>query len=59
MPIKNNQINLFILLVFGTNLIFTKEKKHFYTTIHLIPQIFQELTANFQKKKIITHNQLI
>ena len=39
-PIKNNQINLFILLV-----VFGIKKKHdFYITIHLTPQIFQELT---------------
>lgn len=51
MPIKNNQINLFILLVaFGTNFIFTKENKQFLYH-YSFPQIFQELTmCKFSKR---------
>ena len=45
---KNNQTNLFILLV----VLVQKKKQNFYTTIHLISQIFQELTlCKFLKGK--------
>lgn len=58
MPIKNNQINLFILLVvFGTNFIFTKENKQFLYH-YSIPQIFQELTmCKFSKGGKKNHSQ--
>lgn len=48
MSTKNNQTNLFILLV----VLVQKKKQNFYTTIHLISQIFQELTlCKFLKGK--------
>lgn len=62
MPTKNTQINLLIpVVVFGTNLILTKEKKYdSYAVILLIPQVFQQLTmCKFSKRENKpTHNHL-
>lgn len=62
MPIKNNQINLFILLVaFGTNFIFTKENKQFlYHSLFISTNISRTDHVQISKKegKKITLNNL-
>lgn len=52
MPIKNNQINLFILLVaFGTNFIFTKENKQFlYHSLFISTNISRTDHVQISKK---------